>query len=61
MNLKCVHIENYHQNLEDKEKRVFTSHRLETLESVLSELWLKMVTDYKRPWNYINTDENKTA
>jgi len=45
-----VHIENYHRNFEDREYKVFTSQRLAELESVLSELWTKMINDYKRPW-----------
>ncbi len=45
-----VHIENYYQNFEEREHRVFTSQRLNKLEGVLSILWKKMLTDYKRPW-----------
>lgn len=45
-----VHIENYHQNLEKDEYKVFTSHRLNELENVLCSLWNKMISDYKRPW-----------
>ena len=45
-----VHIENYHNNLEEKENRVFTSRRISELEEVLCNLWNKMKTDYKRPW-----------
>ena len=45
-----VHIENYHGNLEDREYKVFTSQRLNALEEVLSGLWVKMTTDFKRPW-----------
>lgn len=45
-----VHIENYHQNFEDREDRVFTQQRLTELEQVLSDLWNKMNNDYKRPW-----------
>ena len=45
-----VHIENYHQNLESRENRVFTSRRLAELEDVLATLWDKMKSDYKRPW-----------
>ena len=52
-----VHIENYHGNFERKEHQVFTSDRLASLEKVLSELWNKMVTDYKRPWRGSETQE----
>lgn len=45
-----VHIENYHQNFEEREYRVFTSQRLTDLEGILSNLWKKMTTDFKRPW-----------
>lgn len=45
-----VHIENYHQNFEDRENRVFTQQRLSDLERVLGDLWTKMTNDYKRPW-----------
>jgi hypothetical protein len=45
-----VHIENYHQNFEDREDRAFTQKRLTELERVLGDLWTKMTNDYKRPW-----------
>ena len=45
-----VHIQNYHQNFEDYEHKVFTSHRLTVLEKLLANLWDKMTDDYKRPW-----------
>ncbi len=45
-----VHIENYHQNFEDRENMVFTLQRLSDLERVLGDLWTKMTNDYKRPW-----------
>ena len=45
-----VHIENYFNNFEDDEYKVFTSQRLTTLEEILSNLWEKMLIDYKRPW-----------
>jgi len=45
-----VHIENYYQNLEDRENRVFISSRLIDLENILFELWEKMITDFMRPW-----------
>jgi hypothetical protein len=45
-----VHIENYHQKLEDRENEVFTSQRLTALEELLANLWNKMKEDYKRPW-----------
>lgn len=45
-----VHIENYYQNFEKDENKVFTYQRLTKLEEVLSNLWEKLVTDYKRPW-----------
>lgn len=45
-----VHIENYYQNFEERENRVFTSGRLSELEAILSDLWERMCTVYKRPW-----------
>jgi hypothetical protein len=45
-----VHIENYHRNFEDRERDVFTQYRLNRLENIISDLWEKMITDYKRPW-----------
>lgn len=50
-----VHIENYHRNFEDREHKVFTHARLSELETVLGELWTKMRTDYRRPWNTANS------
>ena len=48
-----VHIENYYENFEEDEGKVFTDIRLETLETILFQLWEKMVSDYKRPWKKI--------
>jgi len=45
-----VHIENYHQNMEDREPQVFTAIRLTALNKVLTTLWDKMKGDFKRPW-----------
>ena len=45
-----VHIENYYENHERDEKDVFTNVRLARLESILYQLWNKMITDYTRPW-----------
>lgn len=45
-----VHIENYHRNLEASECHVFTQQRLSDLEQILSEVWVKMTTEFKRPW-----------
>lgn len=45
-----IHIENYNNNLEEKEKNVFTNERMSRLEQLLSTVWEKMITDYKRPW-----------
>ncbi len=46
-----VHIENYNNKLEIDEIDVFTSKRLSDIENMLTTLWQKMITDYKRPWN----------
>ena len=51
-----VHIENYHGKFDRKENKVFTSQRLTDLEATFSELWAKMVSDYKRPWNEVSED-----
>ena len=45
-----VHIENYHQNFEDRENAVFTNKRLTDLENILGVLWSKMLNEYRRPW-----------
>ncbi len=45
-----VHIDNYFRNLEQEESIVFTDARLASLEDVLSTLWRKFTTDFRRPW-----------
>lgn len=45
-----VHIENYYNNLEDREEKVFTSARVEKLEEILFELWKMMINKHQRPW-----------
>jgi hypothetical protein len=45
-----VHIENYYENHEKDEENVFTNERLERLETILYQLWNKMISDYPRPW-----------
>jgi hypothetical protein len=45
-----VHIENYHNNFDRKECKVFTEDRIGQLEKILETLFTKMLADYHRPW-----------